>query len=693
MQSNEIRVALALSFLDAYSNLPKGIQKKTMEFIKKFKDNPRSSGINYENINNATSENLKSVRIDKAYRGIVYKPDKGNIYTLVWADHHDEAYDWAVSKKCEVNEFTGTLQIYDVVESFCNDENSETSLFHGYSTPDLLKIGVPVDLLDLLRSISDSSGFLKVSKHFPSDIIVGLQYLIDGATIDDVVDLLGLNNSTLTTDNKFYIIDEIEENDLANILESPLDKWRLFLHPKQVELVQKKANGPMKIMGGAGTGKTVVGMHRAKWLASRIPKESKDKILFTTFTTYLAQDIKASLTKLCSAEELSRIEIVNIDQWLSTYLKKIKYNRRVIYQNDVLKYINESMYELGLQRKYDSDFLLDEWNMVFCPSNIQEREEYFVVPRIGRGTRLNRLQKSEIFDIFQKFQELTSNNRVFDVESAKNLIADLIESKYSEGLFKHIVIDEAQDLSMPTYRLLKSMVKKDSENNITIIGDTRQRIYQNRVTLRQCGINVVGRSYLLGINYRTTDTINSFAEKILLNEEYDDLDGDELSVLPSKSLIIGDEPIIKQCENYEEELNEITKHIDFLRSKGVADSSMCIALRTNNLVYQYRLGLKEKGYRVVEVVADLADEEINDGIRIATMHRIKGLEFEHVILPSLNDDTLPLRHRIDNIDNEIDKKIFIKGEKSLLYVAITRAKFSLMITFLKKPSGFLNINF
>jgi superfamily I DNA/RNA helicase/mRNA-degrading endonuclease RelE of RelBE toxin-antitoxin system len=692
MQNNEIKVALALSFLDSYSNLPKGIQKKTMEFIKKFKDNPRSSGINYENINNATSENLKSVRIDKTYRGIVYKPDKGNIYTLVWADHHDNAYDWAVSKRCEVNEYTSTLQIYDVLESFENVEKSEKGLFQKFSTPELLKIGVPVELLDLLRSISDSNRFFEVSKHFPREVVVGLQYLVDGLNIDDVTELLGLNSKNDSTANKFYIIDEIEEKELASILDSPLDKWRLFLHPRQIELVQKKVNGPMKIMGGAGTGKTVVAMHRAKWLANRIMSEPESRILFTTFTTYLAQDIKASLIKLCTPEELSRIEITNIDQWLSKFLKKIKYNRRVIYQKDIIVYIDESLYRLGLQKKYEPEFLFDEWNLIFCASNIKEKEEYYSVPRTGRGTRLNRLQKSEIFDIFEKFKELCVENKVIDIESAKNLTAEMIESKYPEGIYKHIIIDEAQDLSMPTYRLLKSLVKEEYENNMFIVGDTRQRIYQNRVTLRQCGINVVGRSYMLGINYRTTDSINSLAEKILKNEEYDDLDGEKLSVLPAKSLMIGDDPIIKQCLSYEEELQQISGRIDFLRSKGVIDSSICIALRTNNLVYQYRLGLQEKGYRVVEVIPEIADEEIHDGVRIATMHRIKGLEFEHVILPSLDENTLPPRYMLDSIDNEIDKKIFNKGEKSLLYVAITRAKFSLLITYVSELTRFLVSN-
>ena len=346
MQNSEIKVALALSFLDAYSRLPKGIQKKTLEFIKKFKDNPKSSGINYENINNASSDSLKSVRIDKTYRGIVYKPDKGNIYTLVWADHHDDAYDWAVSKKCEINDYTGTLQIYDVIEQMDSNENYYEGLFHQYSTPDLLRIGVPADLIDLSRSIRNNEEFKELSMHFPSDVAIGLQYLIDGFSCDDVVNVLGLNKETEVSDSKFYIIDELEESELASILESPLDKWRLFLHPKQVELVQRKTNGPMKIMGGAGTGKTVVGMHRAKWLATRIPKGLEYKILFTTFTTYLSQDIRASLTKLCSVDELSKIDIINIDLWLSNFLKKIKYDRRIIYTKDTLSLINESIYEL-----------------------------------------------------------------------------------------------------------------------------------------------------------------------------------------------------------------------------------------------------------------------------------------------------------------------------------------------------------
>ena len=93
--TNAIKVALGDGFLESFSAIPRGKQKKVMEFVSKFRQNPRASGINYESINDAREPNFRSVRIDQDYRGIVLKPESGNVYVLLWVDKHDDAYDWA----------------------------------------------------------------------------------------------------------------------------------------------------------------------------------------------------------------------------------------------------------------------------------------------------------------------------------------------------------------------------------------------------------------------------------------------------------------------------------------------------------------------------------------------------------------------------------------------------------------------
>ena len=307
--SNKPTVAISADFLTAYAALPRQKQGKVTEFFNKFRNDPTHPGINFEKINEGIDKNICSVRIDDTYRGIIVREPESNVYILLWVDHHDEAYAWAKRKKCSINKLTGSVQIFDVQEVI--EEQStidEPALFAGISDDVFEKIGLPEEQLPMIKAIKTLEGLHSMKAAIPEDAFEGLEWLGNGFTVDEVLATLYPETeyvdvkdndfaAALQTDaskKSFVIVDGEEE--LQAIMQEPLEKWRIFLHPTQRKVVGKKFNGPARVLGGAGTGKTVVAMHRSKMLASNM--DSDGKILFTTYTKNLAEDIKDNLRKI-----------------------------------------------------------------------------------------------------------------------------------------------------------------------------------------------------------------------------------------------------------------------------------------------------------------------------------------------------------------------------------------------------------
>ena len=310
MSDLKVRVAISADFFTAFAAIPRQRQNKVVNFINKFRNNPTSPGINYEKIVNAFDSNIRSVRIDETYRGIVLKPKSSNVYLLLWVDHHDDAYRWAVRKKCIINSQTGSIQVFDVEENNesvpsknviresevksnnttvgeAQNISSEDPIFKNISDELLIKIGVPDEALSIARKICSLSDLDKNINLLPPDAYEALYFLAEGYSIDEVLDEFARNDeevdtedfaaalSNINTQQKFIVLDgEDGENELKEILSAPLEKWRVFLHPTQRKIVEKSFNGAVRVLGGAGTGKTVVAMHRAKWLAENILNKS-----------------------------------------------------------------------------------------------------------------------------------------------------------------------------------------------------------------------------------------------------------------------------------------------------------------------------------------------------------------------------------------------------------------------------------
>ena len=693
--TNAPTVAISTDFLTAQSKLPRNIQKKISDFLFKFRANPLASGIKLEKLKNVVDKKIYSVRIDDAYRSIVAREEESGAYVLLWVDRHDEAYEWAERRRCEVNPTTGILQVYLVPSDGGKNAPvaNESYLFKAASDDDLLELGVPREQLMFIRTLPDKEAFFAAEDSFEY-----LSWIAEGFPISEVLDLAKEERDAGKVPETTSISEALAspasmksfavvegEDELRRIVEEPLEKWRVFLHPTQRKIVNKEYSGPAKVLGGAGTGKTVVAMHRVKRLAANA--SDSERILFTTFTANLAADIKENLRKICSREELRKIEVVNLDAWINNYLRESGYSAKIEY--DRISDLWKNAVEIAqVDLPYDPVFYEEEWNRVVISQEALSLEKYARAVRNGRGTRLDRQKRILVWKVFEAYQNLMKENKIRDINTATYECGKLLEKDVARPRYAAVVVDEGQDFGDAAFRLLRALAGEEHPNDLFIVGDSHQRIYGAHPTLSKCGINVRGRSSVLRINYRTTEETRRYAFALLNGVKFDDLDegvdlGDKC-----QSLTHGVKPEVRNFKNANAEFAFLKEEIRKLQESGVALSAICVVARTKSLVKDYARLFKEAGINSYEIKRDKADDRGDDGLRVATMHRVKGLEFQYVFATAVNNKVIPNPEALDRTD-KISEAESIASEKCLLYVALTRAQKGAYITSYGKKSEFI----
>ena len=696
--AGNMTVALSSSFLESLVVLPRHIQAKVSEFMNKFRNNPTAPGINFEKLKDCQDKKIYSVRIDDTYRGIVVRQPETGVYLLLWIDHHDEAYAWAKNKRCEVNSQTGVIQLFECVESQTQSQKNDShGLFSEISDKDLLFLGLPESMLPFTRGIVDADDFYQKQKSFPADAFENLSWLASGIPVDEVKDLVRAEREkTVVSGNladaltspeamKSFVVVKGEE-ELRRIMAEPLENWRIFLHPIQRRIVNKSYSGAARVLGGAGTGKTVVAMHRAKHLAAAL--KDKERILFTTYTANLASDIKENLRKICSTEELRKIDVINLDAWVAQFLREHGYSAEIVYDETLKKLWEDAVAANDLTGEFTASFYEDEYNRVVVAQEAFALEKYVKASRTGRGTRLDRKKRMQIWKVFEAYQTMMKEQKLRDINTAMYECRLLITKSASETKYKHVIVDEGQDLSANAYRLLRAVAGEEHENDLFIVGDAHQRIYKNKATLSKCGINVRGRSSILRINYRTTEEIRKAAFALLHGISFDDLDDDYDKGDKCQSLTHGRAPEAHCYKNANEEFSAVLKEIRALIGSGVSAKNICVVARTHKLLDDYIAQFSSNGLRCYEIRGNKADDRSLEGIRVATMHRVKGLEFQYIFIVAANRRVLPLASAIDHTD-AVSEEETLTAEKCLLYVALTRAQKGAYISGYGKLTDFL----
>ena len=677
------KIAISDEFFTAFAALPKQVQGKVSEFVKKFRNNPNSPGINYEKLNGCPDKKIWSVRIDNSYRGIVVRQQETGVYLLLWVDHHDEAYKWAKSKKCEVNRMTGAIQVYDiVVVPQIIPEAQLNMLFSAFSDKDLRELGLPEGMIPFARSIRNKQEFISKKSSFPADSFENLSWLVEGFPLDEVKALVKQNRTAGTVSDNFaealdrpetlksFVVVEGEE-ELRRIMAEPLEKWRVFLHPTQRMIVKKNYSGSARVLGGAGTGKTVVAMHRAKQLAGSL--KGNERVLFTTYTVNLAFDIQDNLKKICTLDELRKIDVINLDSWVAQFLCEHGYSAKIIYDDEVKRIWEDIVAENDVGGEFPASFYEDEYNRVVVAQEVFSLEKYVMASRTGCGTKLDRKKRMQIWKVFEAYLNRLKERHVRDINTAMYECRMLFLKSNSEARYKHVIVDEGQDFSLNGFRLLRAIAGEEHENDIFIVGDAHQRIYKNKAVLSKCGINIRGRSSILRINYRTTEEIRKAAFALLNGISFDDLDGDIDMGDHCQSLTHGEAPHVHCFTTANEEFDFVRKEIRELVEHGVSAKNICVVARTHRLLDDYISHFAANGIRCYEIKGSKADDRRLDGIRVATMHRVKGLEFQYVFIVAANKRIIPLASAINHADS-ISEQETMTAEKCLFYVALTRAQ-------------------
>lgn len=713
MVQPSVRVAISSDFLDAFAQIPKDQQGKVRRFIEQFKANPASPGINYEKIGTFKDQKLRSVRIDQSYRGIVMKPGSGDIYTLLWVAHHDDAYQWAQNKVCNIHPDTGALQVYETQEVQAptdggatpgDDEidplDGRTDLFAEHRDRELARLGVPLELMPLVRSIKSEEELDRVQPYLPQESYEVLFLLAAGYTLVEVDREMARHRPAPTEEvdtedfeaalehpdsqRRFQVLDD--DLELQRMLNAPLEKWRVFLHPSQQRIVRMDANGPVRVLGGAGTGKTVVAMHRAKFLAERVLQGPDERLLFTTFTRNLAADIEENLSEICSKEVQRRIEVVNLDRWVNDFLKRQGYEYQVDYGVRTRELWETALLAIPEAADFPRAFYREEWEQVIQPHEVQSLAEYMRVARVGRGTPMSRSQRKLIWPVFQEYQALLNENGLREPDGAMRDARAILENRGGIGLYRSIVVDEAQDLGRQAFKLLRAMVS-EQPNDLFIVGDAHQRIYRQPIVLGRCGVDIVGRGRRLRINYRTTEETRRWAVALLEGIPFDDLDGGDETQADHTSLLRGADPEVRHFDSFAEEVDYLCSYLEALDEDD--RNRTCLVARTKQWVERYQGALQARGIATYPVRRSEAEDRTAEGVRLATMHRVKGLEFDRVLVVAVNHDVLPLPRALEGAASDADREALETRERSLLYVAATRARREVKVTSHGRPSRFL----
>lgn len=687
------KIAMSDDFLKSFAAVPRDQQQAVLTFVAKFRQNPTASGINYERIRDAGDPNMRSVRVNDNVRGIVLKPDVGNVYCLLWVDRHDDAYQWARRHRVAIHPDVGSIQIY-AVEAPAEAvvvapvvAEAATSLFASLKDREIRRLGVPDEMLAAVRAVASDKELEALEQQLPDEAFEALfmfaagesyEKIIADQTAPETVDPADFVAALDRDATKRHFVMLTDDSDLEALLAAPLERWRVFLHPSQRKLVEREWTGPVKVTGGAGTGKTVVAMHRAARLARQFAAMPGRPVVFTTFTKTLSDDIRQHLELLCTPQELEKILVVNLDQWASTVLRRFGYKPELLYDESARRsYWQAAMSAMPASADLSQHFMRAEYERVVLPQGCETAEDYMRASRVGRGGQLGRATRRAIWPVFSEYRAQLHGANLREPEEAFRDARRLLAGQATELGIRAMVVDEAQDISAAAFELIRAAVPV-AANDLFIVGDAHQRIYRHKVVLSRVGIEVRGRSRSLKVNYRTTDEIRRWACAQLEGCEIDDLDGNIDTLRGYRSLTHGDRPDVMASSSQQDDIKHIREILKQLADDSIEPRQVCIVARINDEVDAVANGLKKAGVATLRLERSTPDDPAVPGVRVATMHRIKGLEFGVVIIAAYKGATkyaeLFARDEDAGVSDETET-----AERSLLHVAATRAKRHLFV--------------
>ncbi|MDW9689750.1 AAA family ATPase [Sinorhizobium meliloti] len=687
---------LAESFTASLAKLTNDEQKQVKLTAFDLQTDPNRPGLQLHRIDASKDPNFWSVRVNRDLRIIIHKT--GDSVMLAYVDHHDDAYKWAERRRIETHPRTGAVQIVEVRERIeeiaiqpalarqpelpflvpTEPSVSALPLFSRLSTDDALSIGVPEDWIkDVLDASEDK--FFALAGHLPQEAAEALLDYAATGVLEKLAPVTIDPYSHPDAQRRFRILEGHEE--LAAALDQPFEKWAVFLHPSQRALVDRDFSGPLRVVGSAGTGKTVVALHR---VARILRKEPQAKLLLTTFSEPLAAALKRKLNVLLAdAPSLAdRVTISSFEQGAADLYALITGRKAYLVGRDKLRAIViEAANAAGVTR-YTPQFLNSEWEHVIDAWQIDSAEAYAAVPRMGRKNRLGSKQRDELWMVFAEVRRQLRAKALLTSADLFTVVTEHFRDR-GEKPYTHVVVDEAQDLGVAELRFLSAIVP-DGPDVLFFAGDIGQRIFQQPFSWKGLGVDVRGRSFTLKVNYRTSHQIRRMADR-LLPDNVRDVDGEEDQRKGTVSVFDGIEPVIVIAPTIDEETKAASTFLRNLLEQGISPNEIGIFCRSND---QIARASKIAELTDVMTISSLTRKSSEDAVLIGTMHLAKGLEFRAVLIVACDEGVLPLAARIDDVADEFELDEVVATERQLLYVAATRARDHLFVSAVSPGSEF-----
>jgi mRNA-degrading endonuclease RelE of RelBE toxin-antitoxin system len=680
---------IADTFTDSLTRLTGDEQKAVKTTAFDLQLNPASPGMSFHKLDRARDKNFWSVRVNADLRLIVHKTAASLL--LCYVDHHDKAYHWAERRKLETHPKTGAAQLVEIretVQEVIVPQYVETQvarqaepLFDRLSDDDLLSYGIPEEWLGDVKGATEDTLFA-VAEHLPSEAAEALLELATGGkprkpqTVDATTDPFRHPDAQ----RRFRVMSNVEE--LARALEFPWEKWTVFLHPEQRQLVERDYTGPARVSGSAGTGKTIVALHRAVHLARSKPDA---RVLLTTFSDTLANALRSRLHRLLSGEPrlADRIDVYSLGA-IAKRLDMMHFGAKdTVSRDDLRKLIQDSAANVD-GHHFSMPFLLAEWDQVVDAWQLDSWEAYRDVARLGRRTRLPEAQRRTLWSIYETVLARLAERKQ-TTESAR--FARLAGHFSTETPpYDYAIVDEAQDLSICQLRFLAS-IGRNQADSLFFAGDIGQRIFQQPISWKALGIDLRGRSRTLRVNYRTSHQIRMQADR-LLGSSVTDTDGQTEDRTDTVSLFDGPTPTIHLATDEDAEVALIANWITRQVQAGLKPHELGVFVRSETELARARDAIERAG--LPYVVLDDGVETVPGKASIATMHLAKGLEFRAVVVMACDDEVIPSQARIETVGDEADLHEVYDTERHLLYVACTRARDSLLVTGIEPGSEFLD---
>ncbi|WP_448598306.1 3'-5' exonuclease [Thermoleptolyngbya sp.] len=671
-------IMVCKSLFKSLEGLSASDTKRVTDFIPKFYENPANPGISLERVTRAKDKNLWSARITQALRAIVYQD--GDTWALMYAGQHDDAYSWAENRRVELNARTGALQIVEfteTVEQQLGDRPAEQpGLFDAHSDDYLLSLGLPPSWLPVTRQLATEADLFLILDKLPEEVAERLLSLAEGVLVTPPLPANSDAPQPENEDTRRRFITITSSDELNRVLDAPFATWIGFLHPSQRKLATGNFKGPVKVTGSAGTGKTIVAMHRARYLA----RQGK-QVLVTSFVGTLCDNIYRNLKLLCSEDELKNITVTTVASQAGKVLKQGGLELRAVSDDEIQQLLYQ---QVNQDCPLDRSALWLEWKWVIQPHGIATWEEYRKVSRAGRGQSLSLKGRKQVWTIFDAvFSQLRLQNQI-DWAGYYRQAFELLTSGQVSSAFDAVIVDEVQDLRPQELKFLAALAGTQP-NSLMMVGDGGQRIYQGRFSLKSLGINVQGRSHILKINYRTTEQIRRFADR-LIDAESDDLDGGKEKRSDTISLFKGPEPSLHPFSEERQQAEFVATEIQALLDRGFSPGDIGIFGRTKRTLepVERQLAIANIPYLRLDQPADQPD-----AVHTGTMHRAKGLEFKAVFVVHASEGLIPLPQSLEGATDPQSLEEAIAQEKHLLYVSVTRARDLIYLCWVGQPSRFL----